>query len=116
MGMECAGLVMAEAEVERCLREQGLKGHSYRLFYGDMKENSVMLTQAKSKPMNLSSSHDIASRFIPFVNQTVKTYGKNSFVWIGPIPRVNIVDPEDVKDVFTRLDDFRRPASNPLIN
>ncbi|KAM5586465.1 cytochrome P450 72A397-like [Rosa sericea] len=102
-------------KLERCLREQGLKGNSYGLFYGDMKENSVMLTQAKSKPMNLSSSHDIASRFIPFLDQTVKTYGKNSFVWIGPIPRVNIMDPEDVKDVFTKLDDFRRPASNPFI-
>ncbi|XP_062011788.1 cytochrome P450 72A397-like isoform X1 [Rosa rugosa] len=66
-------------KLERCLREQGLKGNSYRLFYGDMKENSVMLAQAKSKPMNLSSSHDIASRFIPFLDQTVKTYGIASY-------------------------------------
>jgi uncharacterized membrane protein len=62
-------------KLERCLREQGLKGNSYRLFYGDMKENSIMLNQAKSKPMNLSNSHEIAPRFIPSVEQTVKTYG-----------------------------------------
>ncbi|KAL6198998.1 hypothetical protein ACLB2K_028786 [Fragaria x ananassa] len=102
-------------KLERCLREQGLQGNSYRIFHGDMKENSVMLTQAKSKPMILSSSHDIVSRFSPFLDQTVKTYGTNSFVWIGPTPRVNIMDPEDVKDVFTKLEDFRRPASNPLM-
>ncbi|XP_050367433.1 cytochrome P450 72A397-like [Argentina anserina] len=103
-------------KLERCLREQGLKGNSYRFFHGDMKENSVMLTQAKSKPMTLSSSHDIVSRFLPFLDQTVKIYGKNSFVWMGPTPRVNIMDPEDVKDVLTKQEDFRRPAaSNPLI-
>ncbi|KAK9937692.1 hypothetical protein M0R45_014465 [Rubus argutus] len=102
-------------KLERCLREQGLKGNSYRLFYGDMKENSIMLNQAKSKPMNLSNSHEIAPRFIPSVEQTVKTYGKNSFVWIGPIPRVIIMNPEDVKDVFTKLDDFQRKKSNPIL-
>ncbi|KAK9937708.1 hypothetical protein M0R45_014480 [Rubus argutus] len=100
--------------LERCLRVQGLKGNSYRLLYGDMKENSILLKQAKSKPMNLSSSHDIAPRLIPIVEQTVKTYGKNSFVWIGPIPRVNIMNPEDIKAVFTNLDDFQKPALNPF--
>ncbi|KAK9943973.1 hypothetical protein M0R45_009560 [Rubus argutus] len=100
--------------LERCLREQGLKGNSYRLFYGDMKENSILLKQAKSKPMNLSGFHDIAPRLIPIVDQSVKTYGKNSFVWIGPIPRVNIMNPEDIKAVFTNIDDFQKPALNPF--
>ncbi|PRQ30818.1 putative secologanin synthase [Rosa chinensis] len=102
-------------KLERCLREQGLKGNSYKLLNGDMKENSIMLNQAKSKPMNLSTSHDIAPQVDPFVDQTVKTYGKNSFVWIGPIPRVNVMNPEDLRDVFTRKDDFCKPVSNPLL-
>ncbi|PRQ30804.1 putative secologanin synthase [Rosa chinensis] len=101
-------------KLERCLREQGLQGNSYRFFYGDLKENSILLKHAKSKPMNLSTSHDIAPRLIPFLDQTVKTYGKNSFVWMGPVPRVNIMNPEDMKDVFTKLDDFPKPVSNPL--
>ncbi|KAK9937703.1 hypothetical protein M0R45_014475 [Rubus argutus] len=102
-------------KLERCLREQGLKGNSYRLLYGDMKEDSIMLNQAQSKPMNLSTSHEIAPRFIPLVEQTVKTYGKNSFVWIGPIPRVIIMNPEDLKDVFTKPDDFQKQKSNPIL-
>ncbi|KAK9937690.1 hypothetical protein M0R45_014463 [Rubus argutus] len=102
-------------KLERCLREQGLKGNSYRLLYGDMKENSILLKQANSKPMNLSTSHDIAPRLIPLVEQTVKTCGKNSFVWQGPIPRVIIMNSEDLKDVFTKLDDFHKPKSNPLL-
>ncbi|KAM5586436.1 cytochrome P450 CYP72A219 [Rosa sericea] len=97
--------------LERCLREQGLQGNSYRFFYGDLKENSILLKHAKSKPMNLSTSHDIAPRLIPFLDQTVKTYGKNSFVWMGPVPKVNIMNPEDMKDVFTKLDDFPKPVS-----
>ncbi|XP_062011784.1 cytochrome P450 72A397-like isoform X2 [Rosa rugosa] len=64
-------------KLERCLREQGLQGNSYRFLYGDLKENSILLKHAKSKPMNLSTSHDIAPRLIPFLDQTVKTYGSN---------------------------------------
>ncbi|KAK9937709.1 hypothetical protein M0R45_014481 [Rubus argutus] len=75
-------------KLEICLREQGFKGNSYRFLYGDMKENSILLKQAKSKPMSLSTSHDIAPQVTPFVDQTVKAYGKNSFDWIGPIPRL----------------------------
>ncbi|KAL6205939.1 hypothetical protein ACLB2K_023191 [Fragaria x ananassa] len=102
-------------KLERCLREQGLQGKSYRFLYGDLKENSILLNQARSKPMKLSASHDIAPRLIPFLDQTIKNYGKNSFVWNGPVPRVTIMNPEDMKDVFTKLDDFRRPPPNPLL-
>ncbi|KAK9937707.1 hypothetical protein M0R45_014479 [Rubus argutus] len=102
-------------KLEICLRKQGLKGNSYRLLYGDMMEKYILHKQANSKPMNLSTSHDIAPRLIPLVEQTVKTYGKNSFVWNGPIPRVIIMNSEDLKDVFTKLDDFQKPKSNPLL-
>ncbi|KAM5586449.1 cytochrome P450 CYP72A219 [Rosa sericea] len=102
-------------KLERCLRQQGFKGNSYRLLYGDMKENAIMLKQAKSKPMNLSTSHDIAPRVTPLLDKTVKTYGKNSFVWIGPVPRVNIMNPEDLKDIFAKHSDFQKPVSNPLV-
>ncbi|XP_004295683.1 PREDICTED: cytochrome P450 CYP72A219-like [Fragaria vesca subsp. vesca] len=102
-------------KLERCLRQQGFQGNAYRLFYGDMKENAIMVKEAKSKPMNLSTSHDISPRVIPLLDQTVKTYGKNSFVWVGPLPRVNIMNPEDLKDVFAKPSDFPKPVSNPLI-
>ncbi|KAB1200814.1 hypothetical protein CJ030_MR0G006223 [Morella rubra] len=99
-------------KLERCLREQGLSGNSYRLPFGDLKESSRMIKHAKSKPMNLT--HDIAPRVLPFVYQTVKNYGKNSFIWMGPTPRVNIMDPEQVKDVFSKIYAFRKPREHPL--
>ncbi|XP_004295684.1 PREDICTED: cytochrome P450 CYP72A219-like [Fragaria vesca subsp. vesca] len=102
-------------KLERCLREQGFKGNSYRILYGDTKDESIMRAEAKSKPMNISTSHDIGPQLDAFVDKTVKSYGKNSFVWIGPIPRVNVMNPEELKEVFTRHEEFRRPITNPLI-
>jgi cytochrome P450 len=40
--------------------------------------------------------------------------GKNSFIWFGPTPRVNITDPELIKDVLNKYYDFRKPEGNPL--
>ncbi|XP_068338705.1 cytochrome P450 CYP72A219-like [Pyrus communis] len=100
-------------KLERYLRQQGLTGNSYRFYTGDMNEISTMIKQAYSKPVNLS--HDIARRVIPFDCQLVNTCGKNSFVWMGPTPRVNITDPEDLKTILTKMDDFPKPKANPLI-
>ncbi|PRQ30802.1 putative 11-oxo-beta-amyrin 30-oxidase [Rosa chinensis] len=102
-------------KLERSLRELGLKGNSYRFMYGDLKENANLLEQASSKPMNLSTSHDIVPRVTPFDDQALKTYGKDSFVWIGTSPMVNIMNPEDVKAVLTKMDNFPKPEASPLI-
>ncbi|KAM5573281.1 cytochrome P450 CYP72A219-like [Rosa sericea] len=98
-------------KLERCLRKQGLKGNSYKLLIGDMKESFMMLKQAQSNPINLSSCHDIAPRVIPFVHQTVKNYGRDSFTWNGTIPKVNITKPEDLKEIFEKHDDFHKVVS-----
>ncbi|PQQ18731.1 cytochrome P450 CYP72A219-like [Prunus yedoensis var. nudiflora] len=63
--------------LERCLRQQGLAGNSYRLLVGDTKESSMMVKEAKSKPMNLSQ--DITPRVLPFLHQSVTTYGMPNF-------------------------------------
>ncbi|CAL9016818.1 unnamed protein product [Prunus brigantina] len=102
-------------KLEKCLREQGLAGNSYRLLFGDTKDLSKMLEQTQSKPIKLSTSHDIAPRVTPFFHQTVNSYGKNSFVWMGPIPRVHIMNPEDLKDTFNRHDDFHKVVKNPIM-
>lgn len=59
--------------LERCLRQQGFTGRPYRLLYGDLKENSVMIKEAKSRPMSLSD--DFTPRLIPFLHKVVKDYG-----------------------------------------
>nr|QFS19027.1 cytochrome P450 72A558 [Medicago truncatula] len=100
-------------KLEKLLREQGLKGNSYRLLVGDIKDLLKIRKEATSKPMNLSD--DIVPRVYSFVQKSVAKHGKNSFIWFGPTPRVNITDPEQIKDVINKIYDFQKPNANPLV-
>ncbi|RZC49483.1 hypothetical protein C5167_017900 [Papaver somniferum] len=86
-------------KLEKQLKQQGIKGSSYKFYYGDMKEFLQAIMEALSKPMNLN--HHIAPRAVPFTWKTVETYGKLSFNWNGTTPRLIIGDPEMMKDVMT---------------
>lgn len=44
----------------------------------------------------------------------LKIAGKDSYMWVGPTPRVNITDPENISKVLTKISDFPKPHSNPL--
>ncbi|XP_022936868.1 cytochrome P450 CYP72A219-like isoform X3 [Cucurbita moschata] len=100
-------------KLEKLLRQQGLAGNSYRILYGDLKDRAAMREQAISKPMNFSN--DIAPRVTPSIHHTIQKYGKNSFMWLGPIPRVHIMDPEQLKTVFALFNDIQKPSMNPLV-
>ncbi|KAK0602193.1 hypothetical protein LWI29_031242 [Acer saccharum] len=99
-------------KMEKYLRQQGLSGNSYRFLYGDLKDYSIMSKQAKSTPINLT--HDISPRVLPFNHKLLRNYGKNSFVWIGPTPRVTIMEADQIKDIFNRINDFQKVKTNPL--
>ncbi|KAI8539436.1 hypothetical protein RHMOL_Rhmol09G0183300 [Rhododendron molle] len=99
-------------KLERCLRKQGLSGSSYRLLFGDLKDNTKMTKEAMSSP--ISFSQDIVPRVVPFIHDSVATYGKNSFTWIGPKPRVTITDPELVKEILSKNFIFKKFRFNPL--
>ncbi|KAF8408898.1 hypothetical protein HHK36_004967 [Tetracentron sinense] len=101
-------------KLEKCLREQGFNGHPYRFLYGDMKESIKLTKEVRSKPMILS--HDIVPRVIPPIHQSIKNYGKKSFIWMGPTPRVTIMDPELIKDVLSnKFGHFVKPKLHPLV-
>ncbi|KAL2331243.1 hypothetical protein Fmac_018824 [Flemingia macrophylla] len=97
--------------LERLLRGQ-VQGNPYKLLVGDMKESAKMLTEASSKTMTFS--HDIVPRVLPFDQHSVKKHGKNCFIWVGPSPRVTITDPDLIKDVLNKINDFNKPELNPL--
>lgn len=59
--------------LEKCLKELGFRGNSYKLLYGDMKEVVMMDEEAKSKPIKFS--HDIVPRIMPFIQKTIIDYG-----------------------------------------
>ncbi|XP_034678010.1 cytochrome P450 CYP72A219-like [Vitis riparia] len=99
--------------LERCLREQGLAGNSYRLLQGDSKEMSRMMKEAYSRPISLSD--DIVQRVLPFHCHFIKKYGKNFFTWVGPSLRVNIMEPELMRDVLLKSNIFQKTPSHPLV-
>ncbi|KAE9457964.1 hypothetical protein C3L33_10130, partial [Rhododendron williamsianum] len=52
-------------QIERCLREQGFKGNSYRFLYGDTKDFISAIKEATSKPME-ACNDDVVQRVIAF--------------------------------------------------
>ncbi|PIN05964.1 Secologanin synthase [Handroanthus impetiginosus] len=96
--------------LEKCFRQQGFKGNSYRVLLGDLKEMRMMMKEANSRPINFSN--DIVPRVLPFTHRTLKNYGQNCFVWFGPRPAVIILDPEVIKEILSKSYIFQKPAGN----
>ncbi|CAK9167363.1 unnamed protein product [Ilex paraguariensis] len=70
--------------LEKLLKKQGIRGTSYKLFNGGMRESQRLIKEAWSKPMSLN--HQIAPRVNPFFHQMVQKYGKISMSWIETRP------------------------------
>ncbi|CAA7029960.1 unnamed protein product [Microthlaspi erraticum] len=98
--------------LESHLRRQGLVGTPYTPLVGDFKRIFSMSMEAKSKPINLTD--DIIPRVLPFHSHMLKTYGRTFFMWRGPTPVINIMDPEQIKEVFNKIYDFQKPHMSPL--
>ncbi|KAA8533433.1 hypothetical protein F0562_031133 [Nyssa sinensis] len=71
-----------------------------------------MIKEANSRPINFSL--DIVPRVLPFIHKSLNHYGKNSFIWVGPVPRVNIMEPELMRDILSKHFEFQKPKGNPL--
>ncbi|KAJ8638995.1 hypothetical protein MRB53_015689 [Persea americana] len=101
-------------KLEKQLREQGFRGPPYRLLYGSLKENPTLMKEACSTPMNLN--HKILPRVNPLLYKIVKEYGKMSMIWFGTSPRVNIMDPELVKEVLSnKSGHFEKLKQHPFV-
>lgn len=61
-------------KLEKLLKEQGVKGNSYSILYGDTKELSLRIKEVTSKSMSVYDD-DIAPRSLPFFLDTIKKYG-----------------------------------------
>ncbi|KAI4320688.1 hypothetical protein MLD38_034142 [Melastoma candidum] len=106
-------LWMKPRKLERILRLQGLSGNPYRFLFGDLRENSRLSKEVKSRPITLSD--DPMPRLLSFIHHSVKNYGKDSFTWFGPTPRVIVSSPQLLKDVFLRMDEFQKPRLPMLV-
>ncbi|KAK9077436.1 hypothetical protein SSX86_005773 [Deinandra increscens subsp. villosa] len=99
-------------KLEKWLIDQGYKGNSYKVLIGDMKELATMAKGAKSKQIPIS--HDIISHCLPFDHHIITKYGKKSYIWFGPNPRMYITDPELIKKILSRPNDFQKPHPEPI--
>lgn len=73
-----------------------------------------MMKEAWSKPINLSDN--TVPRLMPHIYQIMNNYGKNSFTWVGRIPRVHIMDPELIRSILKNYKNFQKNhhSYNPL--
>ncbi|KAL1349855.1 hypothetical protein AAHE18_07G186200 [Arachis hypogaea] len=103
--------------LEKLLRAQGLQGNKYRVLVGDSTEMINMIKKgAKSQQHNtLSNDKDVAPHVFSFIHHTVQKFGKNSFVWEGTTPKVIITNPDQIKEVFNKINYFEKPTLNPLV-
>ncbi|KAL5715552.1 hypothetical protein ACHQM5_017354 [Ranunculus cassubicifolius] len=101
-------------KLEKCLREQGIQGPPYKFFYGNSKDLANSINEAQSKPME--NSHNIVPRIMPYVQQTVSKYGKMSYYWFGPVPRLVITNPDMIKYILSdKLGYIGRIRSNRFV-
>ncbi|KAL9248625.1 Cytochrome P450 CYP72A219-like protein [Drosera capensis] len=93
-------LWLTPKRLEKCLRDQGFKGNSYRFLIGDLTELSKLLKEAASTPIKLH--HDYGARVLPMEYQTIKRYGEKSFYWFGTTPRIITTDPGLVREILNK--------------
>ncbi|KAJ8638994.1 hypothetical protein MRB53_015688 [Persea americana] len=97
----------------RFIKDQGINGPPYWPMVGNMMEEARLKNEAKSRPMDLS--HAIAPRVIPFLYQTFESYGRSSMAWFGVNPRVTIMDPELIREVFSNKEGhFEKATQSPI--
>ncbi|KAF9623833.1 hypothetical protein IFM89_005418 [Coptis chinensis] len=79
--------------MEKYFREQGINGPPYKIFYGNLKEMVGM----------------------NFFDNPLLIAGKLNLSWHGPNPRLNIMDPEMIRDILSnKFGHFGKMKSNPL--
>ncbi|KAK8469371.1 hypothetical protein PHAVU_005G063400 [Phaseolus vulgaris] len=103
--------------MEKFLRAQGLQGNPYKLLIGDTREMYTVLVQAAKSQQSmtfLSDDKDMTPHITTFNHHIVQKFGKNSFFWEGPKPKVIIMDPEQIKEVFNKFQDFGKPKLSPI--
>ncbi|KAL0406687.1 UNVERIFIED_CONTAM: cytochrome [Sesamum latifolium] len=99
-------------KLEKLLRKQGLNGNPYRLLLGDMQDfGKAMKTE---QPKTLKLSDHLPPHILPYYHDIIDKYGRRSFVWFGPSPRVNVADPELIREILSKPGLFQKPLPDPI--
>ncbi|CAL1360116.1 unnamed protein product [Linum trigynum] len=88
--------------VQSKMREQGIKGPSYRFIHGTTKEINLMRIEAAKQTMELS--HHILPGLQPHIYAWIKLYGKIFLQWHGTRPQLVVTELELIKEVLNNKD------------
>eukprot|EP01018_Ginkgo_biloba_P037355 Gb_13160 [translate_table: standard] len=100
-------------QIKSYFERQGIRGPPYRLLYGNALDIVQMTKQANATPMPLS--HHIIPRVLPHYHQWTKTYGRDFLYWFGPKARLNVPEPELIKEILSsKFGNYEKLPSNPL--
>ncbi|KAL2931747.1 hypothetical protein RDABS01_037157 [Bienertia sinuspersici] len=101
--------------LERLLKQQGLTGTPYKLFFGDIKEFTSMRSQALENPMT-AFCHDYFPRVEPFRHHLATNFGIKDFIWFGPMPMSTISKLELIKEAWTKTHEIQKVRVNPIFD
>ncbi|KAL1337730.1 hypothetical protein HN51_032422 [Arachis hypogaea] len=100
--------------MEKMLRQQGIRGSSYRVINGDISVMNKCDRVAASKAITLN--HQIVPRVFPFYHNMIQQYGEVSLSWFGRFPRLIIGDNELVRSILlNKKGHIRKPPRSPLV-
>ncbi|KAL0362601.1 UNVERIFIED_CONTAM: cytochrome [Sesamum calycinum] len=105
------GVVQAQ-EAGETPEETGSPGKPYRFLLGDMKALISITKEKQTKSIQLSDH--LPPHILPYYHQIINEYGQNSFIWFGPFPRLNITDPQLMKEILTKPEVFHKPLPDPI--
>ncbi|XP_050237843.1 cytochrome P450 CYP749A22-like isoform X2 [Mercurialis annua] len=89
--------------IQSSMKSQGIKGPSYRLFHGNIKEIAYMRKEVTKNPMELS--HHLLPTIQPYIYSWTKLYGMNFLLWYGQRPQLVVTEPELAKEILTSKED-----------
>ncbi|KAL1826971.1 hypothetical protein ACET3Z_005383 [Daucus carota] len=90
---------------QRFLRQQGIKGASYKFLHGNTKEILSMRRQSMATPMDCLS-HNLFPKLQPHFYSWLKIYGKNFLTWFGPRPELFVTEVEYIKEIMNKVQDY----------
>lgn len=81
------------------MKSQGIKGPSYRFFYGNTKEITNMKKESLSRPME-EFSHHILPKIQPHIHSWINKYGRSFLYWYGTKAQFVTTETEFAKEIL----------------
>lgn len=92
-------MLWAPLKVQEHFKKQGINGPDYSLIK-NIGEGMAMFEEAERSTVDPSNPNKFLHRVAPFYTNFADKYGKTFFLWGGPLPNINIGDPDMIKEIL----------------